>query len=77
MVEPGQLHPVSPKRCDGGDALYEALLSRGIIVRPLAGFYLPDCLRVSVGTSEENNRLLAALEGSLEEIIRRNAPGGQ
>lgn len=77
VVEPGQLHPVSPKRCDGGDALYEALLSRGIIVRPLAGFYLPDCLRVSVGTSEENNRLLAALEGALEEIIRRNAPGGQ
>ncbi|MBM3269525.1 MAG: histidinol-phosphate transaminase [Candidatus Sericytochromatia bacterium] len=40
----------------------DALLRRGIIVRPLRAFGLPHCVRVSVGTAEENDQFLEALE---------------
>lgn len=43
----------------------EGLLSRGVIVRPLEGFYLPDHLRVTVGTPEENRTFITALEETL------------
>jgi histidinol-phosphate aminotransferase len=42
--------------------VYEALLREGVIVRPVAGYELPDHLRISVGTAPENERALAALE---------------
>ncbi len=41
--------------------LFQELLTRGIIVRPLANYALPDYLRISVGLPEHNDRLLAAL----------------
>ena len=41
---------------------YEALLQKGIIVRPLANYAMPDHLRITVGRADENARLLAALE---------------
>jgi histidinol-phosphate aminotransferase len=41
--------------------LFQALLTRGIIVRPLANYALPEYLRISVGLPEQNDRLLAAL----------------
>jgi histidinol-phosphate aminotransferase len=41
---------------------YEALLQKGIIVRPVANYAMPDHLRVTVGRADENARLLAALE---------------
>lgn len=37
------------------------LIRRGIVVRPVAGYGLPECLRITVGTAEENARLLVAL----------------
>lgn len=47
----------------GRDAgpVYEALLRKGVIVRPIGGYELPRHLRVTVGTGEENDRFLAAL----------------
>jgi len=39
--------------------LYEQLLDRGVIVRPIPG--LPHSLRTSIGTRAENERFLAAL----------------
>lgn len=39
--------------------LYEALLRKGVIVRPFGN--LPSSLRITVGTPTENDRLLAAL----------------
>jgi len=47
--------------------VYEALLRRGVIVRPIGGYELPHHLRVSVGTPEENERFLAALRDALAE----------
>jgi len=40
--------------------LFEQLLRMGIIIRPLASYGLPDLLRVSMGTEEENLRFLDA-----------------
>jgi histidinol-phosphate aminotransferase len=45
--------------------VYEALLRRGVIVRPLRPLGLPRHIRVTVGTREENERFLAALAAIL------------
>jgi histidinol-phosphate aminotransferase len=44
----------------GGD-VHERLMREGVIVRPLAGFGMPEHVRVSVGLPEENERLIKAL----------------
>lgn len=41
--------------------IYEALLRRGVIVRPIANYGMPRHLRVTVGLPAENERFLAAL----------------
>lgn len=41
------------------------LCQRAVIVRPMSGYGLGACLRISVGSVAENDRLLAALEESL------------
>lgn len=45
--------------------IYQGLLARGVIVRPVAGYGLPGHLRVSVGLPEENERFLDALAQAL------------
>ena len=47
-------------------SIYQRLLERGYIVRPLEGDGLPHHLRISVGTETENRGLLAALGEVLE-----------
>jgi len=42
--------------------LYDQLLHKGVIVRPMGGYRLPQWLRVTVGSPAENRRLIAALE---------------
>lgn len=45
--------------------IYRALLAEGVIVRPIAGYGMPEHLRVTVGLAEHNTRFLAALERAL------------
>jgi histidinol-phosphate aminotransferase len=47
----------------GRDAMpiYQALLQRGVIVRPIANYGMPEHLRVTVGLESENQRFLEAL----------------
>ncbi|WP_199457290.1 MULTISPECIES: histidinol-phosphate transaminase [unclassified Marinobacter] len=45
--------------------VYQALLTHGVIVRPVAGYGMPCHLRVSVGLPEENDRFLDALAEAL------------
>jgi len=47
--------------------IYKRLLRRSVIVRPIAGYGLPEHLRVTVGTEAENEKFLAALAASLKE----------
>jgi histidinol-phosphate aminotransferase len=46
--------------------VYQALLQRGVIVRPIAGYGMPNHLRISIGTAEENNRFFTALRSILK-----------
>jgi histidinol-phosphate aminotransferase len=57
-----------PRKGDkpAGGTVYVELLKRGVIVRPLAGYDMPDHLRVTVGTPEENGRFLDALAQALK-----------
>lgn len=50
-----------------GDAatVNQKLLKQGVIVRPIAGYGLPEWLRVTIGTEPENARFLEALEKAL------------
>jgi len=45
--------------------VYQELLARGVIVRPVAGYGLPEWLRVSVGLPRENARFLEVLPSAL------------
>ena len=42
--------------------IYEELLKRGVIVRPLENYNLPNCLRITVGTQDENERFISGLK---------------
>ena len=42
--------------------IYEEMLNGGIIIRPLAGYKMPEWLRVSIGREEENCRFLRVLK---------------
>jgi len=44
-----------------GSAVHKGLLKKGVIVKNLSNL-IPDCLRVTVGTPEENNAFLKALK---------------
>jgi histidinol-phosphate aminotransferase len=41
------------------------LLKQGVIVRPIAGYGLPEWLRVTIGSEPDNARFLEALEKAL------------
>jgi histidinol-phosphate aminotransferase len=45
-----------------GDAVFKALLKRGVIVRAMRSYKLPEWIRVSVGTMEQNRRFMEELE---------------
>ena len=45
--------------------VYDKLLRQGVIVRPVAGYGMPDHLRVTIGLPEENERFLAALKQAM------------
>ena len=47
--------------------VYEKLLGKGVIVRPLAAYGMKEWLRVSVGLPQENERFLLALSQVLAE----------
>ena len=50
-----------------GKALYQALLKKGVIVRPMTAYGYPRYIRITVGTQEENQRLLGAVKETLSE----------
>jgi histidinol-phosphate aminotransferase len=52
-------------RVGDADRIYKALLADGVIVRPIAGYGMPEHLRITVGLPEHNARFLAALERAI------------
>jgi histidinol-phosphate aminotransferase len=49
-------------RVGDGDKVVEALLRRGLIVRAMRSYKLPEWIRVSVGTMDQNRRFVAELQ---------------
>lgn len=47
--------------------IFNGLLAKGVIIRPVANYGMPDHLRVSIGTQQENQRFLLELKGLLAE----------
>ena len=42
--------------------VYEELLKRSLIVRPVGNYGLPNHLRISIGLPDQNKRLISAME---------------
>jgi len=63
-VVPSEANFVMVVREDEDDVNFinDKLLREGIIIRPLKAFGLPHCLRISVGTDEENRLFIEALK---------------
>ena len=47
--------------------VYEALLKKGVIVRPVGVYEMPEFLRISIGTGQENEFFINALKDVLSE----------
>ena len=54
-------------RVGDGARVFLELQKRGIIVRPMAGYQLPEWIRISIGTPKENRRCLDALKDIVEQ----------
>jgi histidinol-phosphate aminotransferase len=52
---------------ENGQVIYEKLLRHGVIVRPVGGYGLPRCLRITIGTAAQNEKLIASLAAVLKE----------
>ena len=50
-----------------GDAVFDAMLKKGVIIRAMRGYKLPDWVRISTGTMEQNERCIATLKEVLGE----------
>ena len=49
-----------------GDGLFQRMLRKGVIIRAMRAYKLPDWIRVSVGTPEQNARFVEVLK---EELV--------
>ena len=54
-------------RIGSATAMYQRLLKRGVIVRPIANYGMPEYLRVSIGLEVENDKFLSALASAIQE----------
>lgn len=48
--------------------VYNALLAKGVIVRPIANYGMPNHLRISIGTALENQKFIQALTEVLTHV---------
>jgi histidinol-phosphate aminotransferase len=48
-------------RVGEGQKVFDAMQKQGVIVRPMGGYQLPEYIRISVGTPQENERCLNVL----------------
>jgi histidinol-phosphate aminotransferase len=52
-------------RVGEGQKVFDAMQKQGVIVRPMGGYQLPEWIRLSVGTPQENERSLKVLKAAL------------
>ena len=57
-------------KVDGAHEIYKRMAGKGVVVRYRGNeLHCKDCLRITVGTPEENNRLLELLQETVAEIL--------
>lgn len=61
-VAPSQTNFLLVEFGDHSSRIEARLVGRGVVLRPMGGYGLGECLRITVGTEFENQRLLAALD---------------
>ena len=44
------------------NTVYMELLKRGVIIRPLKAFGLPNCIRITIGTQEQNEKMVEKMK---------------
>ncbi|MCW5212267.1 histidinol-phosphate transaminase [Desulfobulbus sp. TB] len=49
-------------------ALYDAMLYKGVIVRSMKAYGYPNFIRITIGTEQENQRFVKALQDCLKEL---------
>lgn len=52
---------------DNAMKVYDDLLYQGVIVRPVANYEMPEYLRITIGTKNENERFISALKKVLNK----------
>ena len=67
-VAPSQTNFLLVEFGDDTARIEAALVARGVILRPMGGYGLGDCQRITVGTAGDNTRQLAALDDVLAEV---------
>ncbi len=50
------------------DKIYQAMLYKGVIIRSMSSHGFDNCIRVTIGTEEENRRLIQTLAECLDEL---------
>jgi len=53
-------------RVGEGQWIFEAMQKQGVIVRPMGGYQLPEWIRISIGTPQENERCLSTLKSAVK-----------
>jgi len=56
---------ISVNVAQDGMVLYEKLLQQGVIVRPVANYAMPEYLRITIGTQQQNERFIETLKKTL------------
>lgn len=54
-------------RVGAGQKVFEAMQRLGVITRPMGGYQLPEWIRISIGTPQENERCLESLKAALNK----------
>jgi histidinol-phosphate aminotransferase len=54
-------------RVGEGQAVFDAMQRLGVIIRPMGGYQLPEWIRISIGTTKQNERCLEALKKALSK----------
>ncbi|MEZ4462724.1 MAG: histidinol-phosphate transaminase [bacterium] len=65
---PSQTNFLLVKFPENAMPIYDAMLRRGVIVRPMAPYGLSEYLRITIGTPSEVERCVAALRESITEV---------
>lgn len=53
-------------RVGNGQAIFEKMQKQGVITRPMGGYKLPEWIRITIGTPQENRRCVEALRAAVQ-----------